>query len=71
NLPKKKKPEIAAYNGNNILALLNQSLPKSLKTLTFNKPADLSDHSLWILTNNWKGPRPFIIKRHGSKDYYL
>nr|CAG8446705.1 14562_t:CDS:1 [Entrophospora candida] len=71
NLPKKKKPKIAAYNGNNILALLNQTLPKSLKTLTFNKPADLSDNSLWILTNNWKGPRPFIIKRHGSKDYYL
>ena len=47
---------------NEIINVLNQTLPKNLNLLIFKNGVNISDrYSLNFLIDNWKEPRPFKI----------
>jgi len=50
-----------------ISTALNETLPKNLKSVTFTcEVYNISNHSLYILMKNWRGPRPLAIKFYKS-----
>jgi len=56
-------------DGDRILAVLNQTLPKKLKSIIINNMiSDININSFDNLMKNWKGSKPFTIKFNGLND---
>ncbi len=55
-------------DGDRILTLINQSLPKKLNIIIFEDQVTFSDNLLENLMVNWKGPRPINIGLHAYAD---
>src|SRR6185369_8573434 len=54
-----------------VLAVLNQTLPRNLKSIKFGHEFTISENSLEILMNNWKGPKPLefrLYRKYLEKD---
>jgi len=49
-----------------VLAVLNQTLPRNLKSIYFRRKFTISDNSLEVLMNNWKGPKPLEFELNRS-----
>ena len=53
------------FNGDRILTVLNQTLPKRLGSIICDyKVSNINDNSLAILMKNWRGPKPLTMRFH-------